>query len=158
VRLETAVHDYISFTAPVYVANDLFDTEFHSFVHLPTGKRAIRTLQYSIPKELVSHVSVVQPSTSFDLAKPLGISVSYGKRDNVNASCANTIVPECLQDLYDSASPLNSFAWGFLQTYTTIVPTTPATQSSNRIAVPGFIDYWAQVINHCINQVYGILS
>ncbi|KAE9396050.1 subtilisin-like protein [Gymnopus androsaceus JB14] len=76
-------------------------------------------------EELVSHVSVVQPSTSFDLAKPLGISVSYGKRDNVNASCANTIVPECLQDLYD-------------------IPTTPATQSSNRIAVPGFIDYWAQ--------------
>lgn len=127
VRLESTVHDYITFTVPIYTANNLFDTEFHSFVHVPSGKRAIRTLQYSIPKELRSHISVVHPATSFDLAKPLGISVSYGNQGQINASCADTITPQCLQDLYE-------------------IPTTPATQPSNRIAVPGLIEYWAQVI------------
>ncbi|KAJ3802871.1 subtilisin-like protein [Lentinula aff. detonsa] len=128
-KLESAVHDYLIFSAPVDVANDLFDTEFHSFVHPPSGKRAIRTLQYSIPRDLVSHINVVHPTTSFDLAKPLSISVSYGKRSSeissLDASCSNTITPQCLQELYD-------------------IPTTPATQPSNRIAVPGLIEYWAQ--------------
>lgn len=127
VRLESTVHDYITFIVPVYAANDLFDTEFHSFIHSPSGKRAIRTLQYSIPKYLRSHISIVHPATSFDLATPLGITVSYSNPGSpINASCANTITPQCLQDLYD-------------------IPTTPATQPSNRIAVPGLIEYWAQV-------------
>ncbi|KAF9069627.1 family S53 protease [Rhodocollybia butyracea] len=134
VQLETAVHDYLTFSVPISTANDLLDTEFHSFVHIPTGKRAIRTTRYSIPTALVSHISVIHPGTSFDLAKPLGITVSYGKRTSdvsasewsgVNASCADTITPECLQDLYD-------------------IPSTPATQSTNRIAVPGMIGYYAQ--------------
>ncbi|KAJ3883454.1 subtilisin-like protein [Lentinula edodes] len=129
VQLESTVHDYLTFSAPVHAANDLFDTDFHSFVHIPSGKRAIRTLQYSIPRDLVSHINVIHPTTSFDLAKPLSISVSYGKRSsessNLNSSCADTITPQCLQDLYD-------------------IPATPATQPSNRIAVPGMIEYWAQ--------------
>lgn len=128
VRLESTVHDYITFTAPIYTANDLFDTEFHSYLHVPSGKRAIRTLRYSIPVDLRSHISIVHPAASFDLAKPLGISVSHAStRGQIDPSCANTITPQCLQDLYD-------------------IPTTPATQPSNRIAVPGFIDYWAQVM------------
>ncbi|GAW02416.1 protease s8 tripeptidyl peptidase [Lentinula edodes] len=129
VQLESTVHDYLTFSAPVHAANDLFDTDFHSFVHIPSGKRAIRTLQYSIPRDLASHINVIHPTTSFDLAKPLSISVSYGKRSsessNLNSSCADTITPQCLQDLYD-------------------IPATPATQPSNRIAVPGMIEYWAQ--------------
>lgn len=130
VQLESIVHDYLTFSAPVHTANNLFDTDFHSFVHIPSGKRAIRTLQYSIPRDLASHINVIHPTTSFDLAKPLSISVSYGKRSSessiLNSSCADTITPQCLQDLYD-------------------IPATPATQLSNRIAVPGMIEYWAQV-------------
>lgn len=126
VQLESTVHDYITFTVPIYLANDLFDTEFYSFVHVPSGKYAIRTLQYSIPKELRSHISVVHPAISFDLAQPLGISVSYGIQGQIDASCADTITPQCLQDLYE-------------------IPATPATQASNGIAVPGLIEYWAQV-------------
>ncbi|KIK59918.1 hypothetical protein GYMLUDRAFT_44403 [Collybiopsis luxurians FD-317 M1] len=138
-QLETTkVHDYLTFSAPVSAANHLFDTEFHSFVHAPTGKRAIRTSQYSIPEDLRSHISIVYPTTSFDLSAPRGLSVSYSnvKRAadgepleaeslKVDPSCANTITPQCLQDLYD-------------------IPKTPASQPSNRIAVPGFIEYWAQ--------------
>ncbi|KAJ4495538.1 subtilisin-like protein [Lentinula lateritia] len=129
VQLESTVHDYLTFSAPVHTANNLFDTDFHSFVHIPSGKRAIRTLQYSIPRDLASHINVIHPTTSFDLAKPLSISVSYGKRSSessiLNSSCADTITPQCLQDLYD-------------------IPATPATQLPNRIAVPGMIEYWAQ--------------
>ncbi|KAJ3759870.1 family S53 protease-like protein [Lentinula raphanica] len=130
VKLESTVHDHLTFSAPVQAANVLFDTDFHSFVHTPSGKRAIRSLQYSIPRDLVSHINVVHPTTSFDLAKPSSVSVSYSKRSSessssLNSSCANTITPQCLQDLYS-------------------IPTTPATQPSNRIAVPGFIDYFAQ--------------
>ncbi|KAF5392196.1 hypothetical protein D9757_001522 [Collybiopsis confluens] len=143
-RLETTkVHDYLTFSAPVRAANHLLNTNFGSYLHTPSGKRAIRTLQYSIPEDLVSHISIVHPTTSFDLPVPLGLSVSSRNDDDdkrvarrepleagaelskIDPSCANTITPQCLQDLYD-------------------IPKTPATQSSNRIAVPGLIEYWAQ--------------
>lgn len=42
----------------------------------------------------------------------------------VPASCASTVTPACLQALYG-------------------IPTTPATQSSNTLAVTGFISQWA---------------
>lgn len=44
--------------------------------------------------------------------------------DAVPASCATTITPACLQAIYG-------------------VPTTAATQSSNTLAVSGYIDQWA---------------
>lgn len=44
----------------------------------------------------------------------------------INASCADVINPACLQEIYG-------------------IPSTPATQSSNRIAVAGYDDQWANI-------------
>lgn len=61
--------------------------------------------------------------------------------DAVPASCASTITPACLQALYG-------------------IPTAPATQSSNKLGVSGFIDQFAQTADlrvcgySCISMIY----
>ncbi|KAK7682815.1 hypothetical protein QCA50_014199 [Cerrena zonata] len=123
--------NWLSFSAPVSKANELFDTTFHSFVHKRTNEVTIRTLEYSISRDLAHHIEVVHPTVSFGTS-PVRSSVSSIARSDVQArdetidpSCNDTITPKCLQELYG-------------------IPTTPATQSSNQIAVPGLIDFFAQ--------------
>ncbi|KAF8148570.1 subtilisin-like protein [Mycena galopus ATCC 62051] len=92
--------------------------------HLDSGISYLRTLNYSLPTEVAGHIDDIHPSTSFD--QPVSArSVSsvphprsVGGASFVPESCNTTITPACLQDLYG-------------------IPTTPATQSSNGIAVTG---------------------
>ncbi|KAJ3990908.1 hypothetical protein F5050DRAFT_1582282, partial [Lentinula boryana] len=122
--LQSPFHYMIPATMIITQSQCFFScTEFHSFVHTPSRKCAIHTLQYSIPRDLVSHIkcSVVHPMTLSDLAKPLSISVSYAhqKFQARMHSCSITITSQCLQELY--------------------VPMTLATQSSSQIAIPGLM-------------------
>ncbi|KAK7683756.1 hypothetical protein QCA50_013132 [Cerrena zonata] len=136
VEQDSSVGNWLSFSAPISKANDLFDTTFHSFINKRTNELSIRTLEYSIPHNLAPHIEVVHPTVSFGTpaAQSLSVSVSrprphrrtlYKRDGKMDSSCTNTITPKCLQSLYG-------------------IPNTPATHPSNQIAVPGLIDYWAQ--------------
>ncbi|KAF8160451.1 family S53 protease [Mycena galopus ATCC 62051] len=124
--------DLLEIKVPVSQANDLLSAEFSVFTHVKTGKTIIRTLQYSLPAQLTQHVEFVHPTTIF--APPLDsmpkfVAASPEKRatsgsDDLPDSCASTMTPACLQELYG-------------------IPTTPATQKSNTLGVAGFIDQWA---------------
>ncbi|KAF5328534.1 hypothetical protein D9758_017940, partial [Tetrapyrgos nigripes] len=101
---------------------------------------------YSVPLDLVEHISLVHPIVTFgiDSGSNLNLDVTaHGRslraqrstRDNgtepevnsgvIDESCATKVTPACLQALYR-------------------ISNTPATQSSNRIGVPGLIQQWAQ--------------
>lgn len=89
-------------------------------------------MTYSIPADLVGHVAVVYPTTTFPNAHrnaPIS-SVKTSERntrtrsEDVASSCADEITPACLQSLYG-------------------IPTTPATESSNKLGVTGYGDNWA---------------
>ena len=54
--------DWLSVSVPISKANELFDADFSVFKHTETGKEAIRTLSYSIPKELDGHLDFVHPT------------------------------------------------------------------------------------------------
>jgi tripeptidyl-peptidase I len=55
--------DWLGFKTTVSKASELFDAEFWNFKHLDTGKEEIRTLAYSIPSHLKSHVELAHPMT-----------------------------------------------------------------------------------------------
>ncbi|KAI0355217.1 family S53 protease [Trametes cingulata] len=125
--------DWLAFEVPVSKANELFDADFSVFTHDETGLEAIRTLSYSIPAELQGHLDLVHPTVTFPNPKShlpvISSPINAAAADNITAravpsSCARSITPACLQALYG-------------------IPTTKATQSSNKLAVSGFIDQFA---------------
>lgn len=137
VKTSGAFDDWLTLSIPVSKANQLLQTNFETFVHVPSGDNLVRTLAYSIPQDLVQHIELVHPTTTF--VKQLAtrpapvITIPIPSTQNVTeraltapASCASTVTPACLQALYG-------------------IPTTRATQSTNKLGVSGFIDQFAQV-------------
>ncbi|KAI0046849.1 family S53 protease [Auriscalpium vulgare] len=125
--------DWLGFQTTVSHANELFDTQFTTFVHDATGTETIRTLAYSIPASLQDHLDLVHPTITFPAPQNAVIStplkfkpISTGNltADAAPTSCNTAFTPTCLQELYG-------------------IPTTLATQSSNKLAVSGFIDQFA---------------
>ncbi|KAF7797928.1 hypothetical protein EIP86_009135 [Pleurotus ostreatoroseus] len=137
-QINSPAGDWLSFSIPVSKANELLDTEFTVFAHDETNMQFVRTLAYSIPADLTGHVLLVHPTVAFPNplgSKPLfftpksqakiNASPSNVSSDAVPSSCSSSIItPTCIQDLYG-------------------VPTTKATQSSNKIGVSGFIQQFA---------------
>ena len=57
--------DWLGFSIPVNQANEMFDANFSVFKHTASGKDQIRTLAYSIPASLSSHIDHVHPTTKY---------------------------------------------------------------------------------------------
>lgn len=133
VKTSGAFDDWLTFTIPVEKANTLLSAQYETFVHIETGQQFIRTMSASIPSDLTDFIEVVHPTTSF--AKPtfgpkpmMSIPVTANLTERANpapSSCNSIVTPACLQALYG-------------------IPATPATQSTNRLGVSGFIDQFAQ--------------
>jgi tripeptidyl-peptidase-1 len=133
---------------------ELFDAEFSTFVHDGSGKSVIRTLAYSIPASLKDHLDVVHPTItwvicpvlrtalrevlpfvcSFPSPRQIGLPVFSSPAKFVPAgsqtsavaplSCDQGMTPKCVQQLYG-------------------IPSTPASQPSNKLAVSGYIEQFA---------------
>ncbi|EJD51322.1 family S53 protease [Auricularia subglabra TFB-10046 SS5] len=120
--------DWIEFTLPVSKANDVFDADFTVFQHQQSKSQGIRTLQYSIPENLQSSIQVLFPGASFwspsssPKFTPIGEKAAIDKRQD--DPCQLEITPSCLQKLYG-------------------IPSTPANVKSNKLAVSGFIEQYA---------------
>ncbi|KAI0046357.1 family S53 protease [Auriscalpium vulgare] len=125
--------DWLGFQTTVSHANDLFATQFSNFVHDTSGTESIRTLAYSIPASLKGHLELVHPTITFSppqravVSSPLKFKPTAKNltSDAAPTSCNTAFTPICLQELYG-------------------IPTTRATQSSNKLAVSGFIEQYAQ--------------
>ncbi|KAJ6603478.1 subtilisin-like protein [Mycena vulgaris] len=117
--------EWVSITLPVSRANTLFAADFQIFTHPAMPRSITRTLSVSLPIELVGHVDVLHPTTTFtEPSVRLAASPSRSGNRPVNASCdtslaSGVITPACLQDLYG-------------------IPTTPATESNNTLLVTGY--------------------
>ena len=123
--------DWIKVNIPVSKANNMLGAEYTTFTHTASNTQAIRTLSYSIPAELKGHIAAVHPATSFDFGGFKGprvqsssTSSSSGSRKAKRLMCKN-VTPPCFTEFYG-------------------VPSEPATQSSNQIAVSGFGGQFAQ--------------
>ncbi|KAK7028541.1 family S53 protease-like protein [Favolaschia claudopus] len=132
--------DWVSLTLPVATANKLFGADFQDFEHASLTQPITRTLSISLPAELVGHVEVIHPTTSFStsgFAASRQISPSsrrrnleekrlIGERAESETGAEDCdgldipMTPACLQKLYG-------------------IPTTPATQQSNSLMVTGYL-------------------
>ncbi|KAF7364615.1 Family S53 protease [Mycena venus] len=121
--------DWLSLTVPVSKANEMLSANYQTFKHVASGKAYARTLSFSLPTEVADHVATVHPASTFNNPISLSPVLSAPKPANISpeaaASCATTITPACLQSLYK-------------------IPKTAATESSNGIAVAGFIEQFAR--------------
>ena len=94
----------------------MLGTKYHVYKHLDTETTLIRTTSYSLPSVLRGHVTVITPSTYFNLAKPRHRHSSIQKAEGItfqvtdswenalgvvspNPTCKDKIIPSCLDAL-----------------------------------------------------------
>ncbi|KAJ5594651.1 Peptidase S8/S53 subtilisin/kexin/sedolisin [Penicillium hispanicum] len=102
--------DWMTFYTTVETANDLLDANFQYYHNDAQHVERLRTLEYSIPDSLVSHVSLITPTTRFGQlhsnratihSKAVAADEAFAKAavtDSVD--CNTAITPQCLKDLY----------------------------------------------------------
>ncbi|KAK7053680.1 family S53 protease-like protein [Favolaschia claudopus] len=128
--------DWVSLTLSVATANKLFGARFETFTHQALTQPITRTLSISLPSELVGHVKVIHPSTSFSTSTFASDPIYPPSRRNIEKQltvqrdaeagkgCDGIeipMTPACLQKLYG-------------------MPSTPAAQQNNSVMVTG---YWS---------------
>ncbi|KAI8630014.1 subtilisin-like protein [Xylariaceae sp. FL1651] len=110
--------EWVNFKTTVSKAADMLNTEFGVYSHVGSEKESIRTLHYSVPEEVESHITMIQPTTRFGQIRPQNVQISHVFEQDelpsliqdaakvptqqLNAtSCNVTITPECLRALYN---------------------------------------------------------
>lgn len=99
--------EWINFLASVKRAEQMMGTTFKTYQSQarPALKRT-RSLGYSVPLEVRSHIDMIQPTTRFGEIRPefsqvLTQDVAPVSALAVNATCNSRITPDCLADLYN---------------------------------------------------------
>lgn len=132
--------DWITVPVSVEQAENMLNTNYHVYEHIPTGDQVIRTLGYSLPTELHHHVDVISPTTYFGTVKSMmsmktrvvrTVQKDANERSadaddpTVPSSCLTTITPACLRALYKTS------------TYV------PNATNVNKIGIAGYLDEFA---------------
>jgi tripeptidyl-peptidase-1 len=123
--------NWLAFQLSVEQAENLLQTKFYDYKSTTTGEVRTLTLQYSVPKSLTGFIETIQPTTDFSEVRGSPQIQTYGP-DLSNLStlstdttaCNKQITPACLQSLYG-------------------LPTASVSSSSAGIAVPGFVNEYA---------------
>ncbi|CAI7617631.1 unnamed protein product [Penicillium glandicola] len=103
--------DWMTFYTTVETANELLAANFKFYVNGVKHIERLRTLKYSIPEALVSHINMIQPTTRFgQLRANRAILHSQVKetdaafRSNAMSTspdCNSIITPQCLKEIYN---------------------------------------------------------
>ena len=110
----SSAKDWVNIELDIATAERLLDTKFSVFKH-EDGTQFMRTLEWSLPTSLHSHVTTIQPTNSFMRAKPNAVTLKPVQLDaehhhpsppknpsgNVSQVCNVTgVTPTCLRTLY----------------------------------------------------------
>lgn len=122
----------------MHQAERMLGTKYSVYHHPRSGEKVVRTLAYSLPRELHPHIDVVAPTTYFGTMrsmratsflqpeiKAIDNSVDNSTLDvdaTVPSSCATTITPACLRALYNTVNYV------------------PSQTSRNGLGVAGYLD------------------
>ncbi|KAL4874881.1 peptidase S8/S53 domain-containing protein [Aspergillus karnatakaensis] len=110
--------DWINFRTTVSQANALLDADFLWYTPITeenSNTRILRTLHYTLPSSVASHINMIQPTTRFGnlhaqrstmRSKPSFFETSRLLLAGVKAGtldhCTDAITPSCLADLYNT--------------------------------------------------------
>ncbi|KAF3931078.1 Aorsin [Dactylellina cionopaga] len=135
----TFKNDWIVVSTTVGQAESLLKAKYKVFSNTETGNKVVRTLSYSIPRDLHSSVALIQPTTFFGTSSAMrnpifsvedasvlnNLKTTTSRKGGVNAACSSSITPDCLADLYRYK--------GY-----------KATLGTNKIGINGFLEQYAQ--------------
>ncbi|KAF9460560.1 peptidase S8/S53 domain-containing protein [Collybia nuda] len=133
--------DWVTLRVTVAQAERMLGAKYNVYHHPVSSQKVVRTMSYSLPRELHSHVDVVAPTTYFGTLRSMR-TTSFLQPEikpveqedpapdfSINAvvptSCNSVITPACLRALYNTS---------------TYVPKATAT---NKLGVAGYLDEFA---------------
>ncbi|KAF7290096.1 Tripeptidyl peptidase A [Mycena chlorophos] len=147
----SAAKDSVSAVIDVARAEEMLATRFGVYEHQNSGKRALRTLAYSLPDSIADHIKFVHPTTAFmdltdrrrSLARRDAAPNPLNQSDFI--SCWSVIDPPCVRELFNIGN------------YTPQA----VEKGGNRIGAAGYTEIWArpdsfkQYINDYIPESIG---
>jgi len=118
----------VNFATTVGTANALLNAQFEYYQS--GSNKKLRTMQYSIPDNLVDQIDLISPTTYFGKTTSAAAIPSVTQKEkrapasqpSVAASCQTSITPSCLKELYS----INDY--------------TPDANSGSRIAFSSFLN------------------
>ncbi|KAJ6483851.1 tripeptidyl peptidase A [Mycena vitilis] len=136
--------DSVTAVVPVSTAESMLSTRFAVFEHVKSSKRVVRTLNYSLPADLLPHIAFVHPTTAFfdplrhGMGKFSSGEEAVASRAHLQkrpvqlnqsdfTSCVSVADPPCIRRLFNIGN------------YTADVST-----GNNSIGVAGYLDIWAK--------------
>ncbi|KAJ7483186.1 peptidase S8/S53 domain-containing protein [Mycena latifolia] len=141
-EFRSAGGEWITIRVSVAQAERMLNTKYGVYYHAASDSYVVRTMEYSLPTELHSHVDVVTPTTYFgtlrsmratSFLQPQPASLESDAESfaaeisplAVPASCGTTVTPACLRAMYNT---------------TAYVPKATAT---NKLGVAGYLQEFA---------------
>lgn len=102
---------FLKVSMNVEQAKKLLNADYAVYKEASTGRQAVRTTSYGVPKDMHDAIAMIQPTTLFsDLGisnknmkkvGPEAISNSAQASDATPSSCRNGVVTQCLRDNYN---------------------------------------------------------
>jgi tripeptidyl-peptidase I len=132
--------DWVILRVTVGQAERMLNTKYNIYHHPGSSERIVRTMGYSLPRELHSHVDVVAPTTYFSTLRSMRVNhfvqsvatqiedVSQGQSNSAavpSSNCDTNITPSCLRTLYNT------------------INYTPIATKVNKLGVAGYLDQYA---------------
>jgi tripeptidyl-peptidase-1 len=132
--------DWVTHRIPVDLAEKMLSAKYNIYRHTTSGEEVVRTLSYSLPKELHDHIDVISPCTYFGTLRSMKVTsflqptlyntsivqdTSSVLEGALAPSCNTTITPACLRVLYNTSSYV------------------PVSTNVNKLAVVGYDDEFA---------------
>lgn len=138
--------DWVTVSVTVEQAERMLGTKYNVYKHGGSGDLVVRTLSYSLPKELFSHIEVVAPTTYFGTLQSMKStsSISSGpSADNLltdsgptpSKDCGHHVTPDCIRPLYNFTDDYH-------------IPN----QAGNKIGVAGFLGEYANYADLQVGQ------
>jgi tripeptidyl-peptidase I len=131
---------------PVAQVERMLGTKYNTYFNPSTDSYVIRTLAYSLPRELHAHIEVISPTTYFGSLQAMkatsfvmpntGSVIAAAQQldpgDPSAVNCSSKITPACLRALYSTSSYV------------------PSATRNNTLAIAGYLNEYA---NHADLQV-----
>jgi tripeptidyl-peptidase I len=148
----TTAGDWLHVTVPVSKAETMFNAKYQVFRHKESGEYAVRSLEWSLPRNVHSHIDVAEPTTMFGRLKkmratsflmPDPIVDETAESDSLSplavppTSCSTIITPSCLRTLYNTLN------------YTV------KAANVNKLGVAGYLDEFANFADLQVSMLSG---
>ncbi|KAJ7249548.1 peptidase S8/S53 domain-containing protein [Mycena haematopus] len=141
-QFRSAGGEWIVIHVSVAQAERMLNTKYGVYYHPASGSSVVRTMGYSLPTELHSHIDVITPTTYFgtlhsmrstSFIQPQAASLvdtadSFASEISplaVPASCGSTVTPACVRAMYNTTNYV------------------PAATTTNKLGVAGYLGEFA---------------